>query len=101
MIKLKYGLVIILLFIFMAVGVVACSPPVSENIVTAPETPAIAQSTEEVAVDIDTSLDPEVEEALPQSASSNHCLECHADQQMLIDTAAPIEVVESENEGEG
>jgi len=99
MIKFRYGLFIILLFIFMAVGVVACNQAESESIVTAPETPAIAQSVEEVAAD--TSLDAEEGEALPDSALSNHCLDCHADQQMLIDTAAPIEVVESENEGEG
>ena len=99
MVKFRYGLFIILLFVFMAVGVVACNRVESESIVNAPESPAIAQSAEEVAVD--TSLDAEEGEALPESASSNHCLECHADQQMLIDTAAPIEVVESENEGEG
>ena len=29
------------------------------------------------------------------------CVECHSDQGMLIDTAAPVEEVESENEGAG
>jgi hypothetical protein len=31
----------------------------------------------------------------------HYCLDCHIDQQMLIDTAKPEEVVISENEGEG
>lgn len=31
----------------------------------------------------------------------NHCLVCHADQQALMDTAAPVAVLESENSGEG
>jgi len=29
------------------------------------------------------------------------CVECHSDQAMLIDTAAPVEEVEIENEGAG
>ena len=29
------------------------------------------------------------------------CLDCHSNQEMLINTAAPVEAVESENEGEG
>jgi len=41
------------------------------------------------------------ENALPGDTSANTCLECHINQNMLIDTAAAIEVVESENEGEG
>ncbi len=31
----------------------------------------------------------------------DECVVCHADKQSLIDTAKPIEPVESENEGEG
>jgi len=29
------------------------------------------------------------------------CVDCHTDQQALIDTADPVEEVVSENEGEG
>ena len=38
--------------------------------------------------------------ALPASGG-DYCVECHTDQQMLIDTAAPAEEAESENEGAG
>jgi len=41
---------------------------------------------------------------LPEAAAAaeglDYCLECHSDQQMLIDTAKPQEEVVSENEGE-
>lgn len=33
--------------------------------------------------------------------SADACVDCHTDQQMLIDTADPVEEVESENEGAG
>jgi hypothetical protein len=31
----------------------------------------------------------------------DYCIECHTDQQTLIDTADPVAEVVSENEGEG
>ena len=31
----------------------------------------------------------------------NYCLDCHADKERLIETAKPVEVVVSENEGAG
>ena len=37
--------------------------------------------------------------ATPEQESN--CIECHTDQAMLIDTADPVEEVESENEGAG
>jgi hypothetical protein len=44
--------------------------------------------------------------ALPEQSDAededvDECLRCHTDRQMLIETAAPEEVVISENEGEG
>ncbi len=35
------------------------------------------------------------------SGDASACEECHSDQAMLIDTADPVEEVESENEGAG
>jgi hypothetical protein len=35
------------------------------------------------------------------SEGTGACVECHTDQAMLIDTADPVEEVESENEGAG
>ena len=44
----------------------------------------------------------EVEADVPsQQAEMNECLACHMDKQRLIDTAAPVVEVESENEGAG
>ena len=46
---------------------------------------------------------PETEptEAVAAEPEVDNCLECHIDQQTLIDTANPVAEVESENEGEG
>jgi outer membrane biosynthesis protein TonB len=41
------------------------------------------------------------EDVADNSSSGDYCVTCHTDQQMLIDTADPIEEVESENEGAG
>jgi hypothetical protein len=37
----------------------------------------------------------------PTAEPVDECLRCHADREMLVDTAKPEEVVISENEGEG
>ncbi len=34
-------------------------------------------------------------------AEPDYCLDCHTDQQRLMDTAAPVEKKPSENKGEG
>jgi hypothetical protein len=44
--------------------------------------------------------DSEVDDAMSSDETST-CVECHTDQAMLIDTADPVEVAESENEGAG
>ena len=34
-------------------------------------------------------------------AVESYCVDCHTDQEMLVDTAAPVVEVESEDQGEG
>ena len=45
--------------------------------------------------------EPEPTEAIADEPQVDNCVECHTDQQTLIDTADPVAEVESENEGEG
>ena len=44
---------------------------------------------------------PEPTEEIAQEPQVDNCVECHTDQQTLIDTADPVAEVVSENEGEG
>lgn len=62
--------------------------PVEESVVTAEPTTVVEEDDEQ----------PMPIAAVP---ADNECLTCHTDKQMLIDTAKPEEVVESENSGEG
>ncbi len=53
------------------------------------------------------SVEPAVAESVSETIEDqktdevNECLECHTNQQTLMDTAAPVIVVESESSGEG
>jgi hypothetical protein len=55
---------------------------------------AVAASTEDVP-------DPEPTEEVAAEPQVDNCVECHTDQQALIDTADPVAEFVSENEGEG
>lgn len=46
-------------------------------------------------------LEEEEDSPVEPSAQVDHCIECHADKEMLISTAKAEEEVLSENEGEG
>ena len=56
---------------------------------------------DEVAETNDETIQPEPTEAIAADPQVDNCVGCHTDQQTLIDTADPVAVVESENEGEG
>jgi len=82
----------------------ATEPPVETVEATTPPTEAPTAIPEEEQVEEpEANEDPEDNET-DQAISSEEtgaCLECHTDQAMLIDTADPVEEVESENEGAG
>jgi hypothetical protein len=49
----------------------------------------------------DEPVEPEPTEAITAEPQVDNCVECHTDQQTLIDTSDPVAEVASENEGEG
>lgn len=60
-----------------------------------------AMPEEEVAVPTEETPDPEPTDEVAAEPQVDNCVECHTDQQTLIDTADPIAEIVSENEGEG
>jgi len=60
-----------------------------------------AAATHDSTVPSEDALDPEPTEAVAAEPQVDNCVECHTDQQTLIDTADPVAEIESENEGEG
>jgi hypothetical protein len=118
--KTKFLLVGLLLLLLTAV--MGCSPgqPIEEAVTEIPaetelatlpptETPTATAESQESIEEPDESG--EIEETQETEDSSDEeaistgqdgaCVECHTDQEMLIDTADPVEEVESENEGAG
>jgi thiosulfate/3-mercaptopyruvate sulfurtransferase len=75
------------------------TPIAEEDFVGAGITTADAQSTEETALAGEVSEVPPSETAVVQERT-DECLACHIDKEKLIATAAPIEGVVRENEGE-
>ena len=54
-----------------------------------------------VAAPTEVAPPPEPTEEVVEEPLMDQCVECHTDQQALIDTADPVAEVVSENEGEG
>ena len=67
---------------------------VAVSLTAIPEEDALAPTEEEA-------LDPEPTDQVVAEPQVDNCVECHTNQQTLIDTADPVAEVVSENEGEG
>ena len=100
----------LLLFLILAAG---CSPsqPTAEPETEVPveteqatvlpiEAPIAATEVEEESADSEEPDESETDDAISSDGTSA-CIKCHTDQALLIDTADPVEEVESENEGAG
>lgn len=106
---LRLGTLLLLL-----IGVIGCNPeqPIGEQatefIPTATKQATLSPTeipTAAVVQEKPTEESEETDESSSDEAMSEvqdgACVECHTDQEMLIDTADPVEEVESENEGAG
>lgn len=110
MLMKKYTIPIIvgLLLVFVAAGLWGCG---NSETPEAPEAEAEATGVAEVepqteaaevgaSAEADANEDP-TEDAMLVEEEPDYCVECHLDQQALIDTAAPVEEVIKESEGPG
>jgi hypothetical protein len=106
-------LLMLCFFLFAAIHITACGPgesALTEVPVDTEQVSAVTTSAPTVTVEIEEpSPEPvETEETVEEgsddvtvSEEMSACVSCHTDKTMLIDTAAPQEEVESENEGAG
>ena len=120
--KLSKYLVILILAVILMWGLAGCAqattpvepptevvgepttPPTVEESPTDPVQPTqepTEEPTAEPTVEPSEEAPEPTEEVADVPPSTDSCVECHTDQQMLIDTADPVEPVESENEGAG
>ena len=92
-----FSAVLVLLFVALLEGCTSAGAPAAS--VALPDVEIALQVVEEeelVTDDVQAT-----EDGLTEEASVDECLRCHTDKEMLITSAAPEEVVISENEGEG
>ena len=78
----------------------AYPPPMNDPDEVAASLTAIPEE-EETAAPTEEAPETEPTEAVAEEPAVDNCVECHTDQQALVDTANPVEEVTSENEGEG
>ena len=77
----------------------AYPPPMNDPDEVAASLTAIPE--EEAAAPTEEAPDPEPTEEVALEPQVDNCVECHTDQQTLIDTTDPVAEVVSEDEGEG
>ena len=107
-------LFVVLLLLFSLVGCGSEPTPVAEPSAETHVYPPPMNDPEEVAASLtavpeeeatapteEDAPDSEPTEVVAAEPEVDNCVECHTDQQTLIDTADPVAEVESENEGEG
>ena len=96
--KDKFPVLFIVLGLFLLATLLsACQTQVPEENGT-PVTQTEIEASPETTEDTDEDASDTVADT---SSEMNYCVECHTDQDMLINTAAPVEEVEPESEGEG
>ena len=102
-------------FVLVLLAVAGCSSEAPSTVVVAEEhvqtdqatlspTAAPTATEQEAATEVVNETEepqPEDEEDAASTEEISACVTCHTDQAMLIDTADPVEEVESENEGAG
>ena len=122
MLKMNRNLAIMILAVILLLGLAGCAqattpvetptevallteeptlPPTQEPAPTEPVEEPTEEPTAEPTEDTETTETETTEDVANESGAADACLECHTDQQMLIDTADPVEEVESEDEGAG
>ena len=107
---------LLIVLMLMLLSLVGCAeqatpevqPPATEHAYPAPLNDPAEVATSLTAVPEDEAVEtnrettePDPTEAIAAEPQVDNCVECHTDQQTLIDTADPVVEVESENEGEG
>lgn len=98
--KEKNLIILFGLAILLVISLTACAParPSDEAFLGTPVAENVFQSGTKADSQFDQGV---VEVAAAQPDGVDYCLDCHTDKEMLINTAAPEEVVETESEGEG
>ncbi|MCP5100245.1 MAG: hypothetical protein GY943_32230 [Chloroflexi bacterium] len=98
--KILFSTISIAILSVMVIYLAGCAGNSSEVVSIEPSL-SNAASVVEVA-NVEPTIEPTVETAvITPTAEIDHCLDCHINKELLIDTADPEEEVINENEGKG